>query len=184
VRHRTPIGLPKPEAVLNALSRRRAVQEQSAVNRLTVGQSGDETGPPPRAADDEGPSSTFLQELAPTSYEERDALLLSLGYGSYREYLQSYLWLEVRARAWMTHGKECRICKRRRATVLHHLTYDVEVLMGYDLDKLVPLCYHCHEEVEVDEMGEKRSLPEAQVKYHELLASPPSRRVLRDDLFG
>ncbi len=101
------------------------------------------------------------------TYSGRDAILLSMGYTSYQQYLVSPLWISIRARAREAHGTKCRLCQSI-AVVMHHTTYCQDVLLGLDLGGLVPLCDRCHYKVEFDNKDKKRSVESARATFNKL----------------
>lgn len=107
-------------------------------------------------------------------YRERQEVLESMGFRSYAEYLLSDLWRQIRDRAFSAHGDTCVLCGKR-AHVLHHLSYSLETLTGGDLSGLVPLCNRCHEEVEVDGGGAKRSFRDALTQFNQMLLNQSNK---------
>lgn len=89
--------------------------------------------------------------------EVRGAALRKLGFASYRLYLESPLWKEIRARVLDRDRCWCRVCKSARATQVHHLRYTLQVLRGNagQLRFLISVCRGCHRAVEFDG-GRKR----------------------------
>ena len=102
------------------------------------------------------------------TYGARNAILLEMGFANYKAYLASPKWALIRFRAWLTHGRICRICKAP-ADVLHHIGYNRDTLEGRNLDSLVPLCNGCHLAVEFDGRGNKRTFVSAHTTYVKLL---------------
>ena len=94
------------------------------------------------------------------TYEERDAILDSLGFGSYKAYKQTALWQSIKARAFQKTSGHCTRCGHR-ATQIHHANYSMAVLMGKELGALHPICYACHQAIERWPWGAKRTLKEA-----------------------
>lgn len=92
-------------------------------------------------------------------YANRDANLEKIGYESYSEYLQSDLWKMIR-REKLKKYQKCLLCTEN-SQVVHHLNYNVETLVGKNHSALVCLCHTCHEIIEIDVHGQKRSLEEA-----------------------
>jgi hypothetical protein len=92
-------------------------------------------------------------------YSRRNRLLSKLGYLGYRDYLKSDDWKRIRAEVMAT-DPLCILCERR-AEVLHHSQYTVDVLLGLNNSRLAPLCHRCHERIEIDELGKKRSMSDA-----------------------
>lgn len=82
-----------------------------------------------------------------TAYTARDRILEKLGFASYRDYLASDLWKQIRGQALARDGGKCSMCENR-ATEVHHTQYRVSVLKGRDLKPLVSLCHRCHFEIE------------------------------------
>jgi len=79
-----------------------------------------------------------------------------LPQGYYNEYRQSPQWRAIRRTVRARTRYECACCFKR-ATEVHHRDYRPRVLRGEDLSPLVPLCHECHEKIERDVTGKKRS---------------------------
>ncbi len=92
-------------------------------------------------------------------YTARNSVCHRLGYRSYKKYLLSPLWRQIKKRVCKP-GTECVVCERE-ATEVHHKEYSEKVLLGEDDSKLVPLCRWCHQFLEFDDRGEKRTLDQA-----------------------
>lgn len=78
-----------------------------------------------------------------------------LGFSSYREYLSSKLWSDIRQRILRKYAYNCVLCDKPAAEV-HHISYDMDVLLGVDTTKLVSLCRDCHRSIEFTPDGMKR----------------------------
>jgi hypothetical protein len=107
-----------------------------------------------------------MKEL--TEYQKRDVVLKRLGFPSYWSYLMSDLWSTIRTRVLVLKGTECRCCLNR-ASEIHHTSYSREVLVGMDLEPLIPLCKSCHYKVEFDSRDRKRSFWAAQGRLTSML---------------
>lgn len=114
-------------------------------------------------------------------YSRRNAILEFLGFGSYREYLNSPLWQEVRQKVLV--GGPCYVCGRLNATQVHHQEYTEENLCGDSLQGMVPICGGCHRKVEFSPSGKKYSMIGANRKTDSLRGSrmaaerkPPRRK--------
>lgn len=92
-------------------------------------------------------------------YTERNKNLLAIGFGSYWEYLNSDMWKIIRAMVFETKGRKCVSCSSA-ASQVHHAAYDMETLVGSNLERLHPVCKSCHEAAEID-AGVKRHKDEA-----------------------
>jgi hypothetical protein len=103
--------------------------------------------------------------LVVKNYHQRNVILKSLGYETYRDYLDSELWRSIR-KAVFHRCRKCRLCGER-ANQAHHLDYDKDTLLGLRLDYIVPLCNGCHHKVEFDGKS-KRSLEDSRRRYAEL----------------
>lgn len=101
--------------------------------------------------------STAIGMLA---YEERDTLLLEMGYASYQEYLRSNRWNRIRKRVLSANDNQCVLCGKPANTV-HHTDYSKATLQGECIDGLVALCDICHNLAEFTAAGTKRTLDEA-----------------------
>jgi len=91
-----------------------------------------------------------------------------MGFSSYGDYLNSPLWIGIRATAFRLHGVNCKICNNK-AVVIHHISYRRPVLLGKDLTALVPLCDGCHHKIEFNQYNEKRTLADAQHEFNVMM---------------
>lgn len=103
------------------------------------------------------------------TYTQRNAVLAEMGFSSYRQYLESEVWKDIRNRALDFHGRRCRLCNAYTRT-LHHLSYSRRVLEGEDLLMLVPLCGGCHLSIEFTPHGHKRTFESSRETYQKKLA--------------
>jgi len=88
-------------------------------------------------------------------YRHRDALLKSMGFQSYAEYLDSETWRVVRAE-FLKNNYRCTFCKQP-AEQVHHAKYTAENLTGVSKDFLHAVCGHCHAAIEIEPDGSKRN---------------------------
>lgn len=94
------------------------------------------------------------------TYRERDALLKKLGFSSYADYRACEKWQEIRSRVFAEYGRTCVLCPKP-ATAVHHVRYTRDNLCGESINGLYPICWDCHQQVEMAN-DRKRSLREAQ----------------------
>jgi hypothetical protein len=87
------------------------------------------------------------------------------------EYLPSKLWKSIKRRVLKRDGKVCQLCTGT-GSIVHHRSYDVEVLEGNADYLLVTLCEGCHELVHFDDSGRKRSTADT----HGICATPQLQR--------
>lgn len=107
--------------------------------------------------------------MSKQNYQDRNRVLREIGYPSYTDYLASALWESIKQRVYAMKGANCFLCEKK-ATVVHHRGYGREVLVGTNLSPLVPLCFLCHEKVELKSFSkEKRTLAESQGRFNALL---------------
>lgn len=85
----------------------------------------------------------------------RAKTLYYLGFASYKAYLRSALWKWIREKVFKQKGRTCALCDRR-ATQIHHRSYDRLTLKGIILTYLEPICGYCHDKIEVTPSGRKR----------------------------
>lgn len=85
----------------------------------------------------------------------------------HHEYLKSDLWKTIKARVLARDGNVCLACDRP-AVLVHHKSYDQQVLAGYRDDLLVSLCGDCHGKIEFDEAGKKVDVHEANRRLERL----------------
>ncbi len=64
-------------------------------------------------------------------------------------YLRSSLWRSIRLRVLTRDDNTCQCC-REAADVVHHKSYDEEVMIGNRDGDLISLCFECHEFIEFD----------------------------------
>lgn len=86
-------------------------------------------------------------------YAARNAALQKLGFSSYKTYLHSAIWKDIRWRI-LTPSARCRACGRPANTV-HHNRYHLDDLNGKCLDHLIPTCRSCHKQAEFTKIGTK-----------------------------
>lgn len=96
------------------------------------------------------------------AYAERNEKLPYMGYATYREYLASDEWKSIRERR-LARRPRCLVCESA-AVVVHHMSYDERTMLGLDGTYLVCLCHRCHERIEIDGVGGKRTLREANLE--------------------
>lgn len=115
------------------------------------------------------------------TYAGRNETLRELGFATYKIYLESEQWKEIKRKAYAKHGYKCKLCPKK-ATELHHFSYSKSVLLGNDLDKIIPVCGGCHLKIEFKRNGEKRKLASAQTQYKilaKIIAKPKPKFVTR-----
>lgn len=115
-------------------------------------------------------------------YANRDALLKSMGFRSYLQYLGSELWARISRQARDRDGRRCRCCKLV-GWIVHHDQYDEATLRGETLEHLYTVCPTCHAKIERTETDGKRSLAQARSQLAMMLgrktpprAKPPIKR--------
>lgn len=96
-----------------------------------------------------------------TRYKVRNETLSTLGYSSYKTYLESEDWKQIRERILLKY-RQCILCGHM-ATQIHHIRYDYATMLGLREHCLAPLCRDCHKGIEFIE-GEKATLAQANVK--------------------
>lgn len=100
------------------------------------------------------------------AYRERDNLLATLGFATYAAYLESDLWKSIRIRVVASQPK-CVACHCETQCV-HHAAYTLANLSGKTLDRLLGICFACHDHIEFDDAGEKLSLEAANARLFAL----------------
>lgn len=123
------------------------------------------------------------------AYQDRDRALKKMGYRGYKEYLESELWRDIRARV-LNQNRTCVCCGKVTSTV-HHRGYGEDVLRGDNLAWLVPICALCHQVVEHKPNGRKRYPEDAEAQLQKMLrerkaidADPQTVRITREMLEG
>lgn len=104
-----------------------------------------------------------------TAYQQRDSVLLGMGFSSYRQYIASSLWKGIRERQLMKQPW-CTGCGGK-AWQVHHLRYDKPTMLGRCSENLVSVCGHCHFSSEFDALGCKLSIDEVNKRLLALLRS-------------
>lgn len=108
------------------------------------------------------------------SYEERARNLRSLGFRSYREYLDSDLWNRIKRLVYKQKGSSCMLCGEP-ATELHHNRYHRNDLLGKKTKYISPICRNCHRRIEFDG-DEKVSVPSARREFRKARKNNLKRR--------
>jgi hypothetical protein len=88
--------------------------------------------------------------VKPIDYERRNYHLSILGFNSYAHYLNSEMWQTIRQTVLTRDSHKCVVCSRK-ASEVHHNSYEIDVLIGKKLEFLVSLCRHHHEKIEFEE---------------------------------
>lgn len=103
---------------------------------------------------------------AKDAYVRRNRRLVKHGIAdSYREYLASELWQEIRGKVLARDNHTCRICGKT-ATQVHHTNYKRGTLEGRGLLALVSLCGGCHEFIEFLPDGTKANMTEMRKRMY------------------
>ena len=97
------------------------------------------------------------------TYSFRDTTLGYLGFSSYEEYRASDLWKNTKIAGFKYKGNTCCLCPSN-ANVLHHHSYELDVLNGTNLEPLFPMCNKCHQSLEFLN-GKKRPLSAVQASF-------------------
>ncbi len=108
-----------------------------------------------------------LVENKDFTYIGRNQSLKNIGYDSYKDYLKSSLWKDIRKKVFKNKGKICILCQTNKATTIHHRRYSVIDLMGDDLTFLEPVCNECHDWLEFSIGGDKLNLIDTNKKLAE-----------------
>lgn len=77
------------------------------------------------------------------------------------EYLKSTRWTEIKRRVLERDGKKCFSCGGQ-GTLVHHRSYEPEVLEGYADHLLATVCSGCHELIHFSDEGTRRSAEECE----------------------
>lgn len=85
---------------------------------------------------------------------KRAVFLRSLGFSSYREYLRSDLWAQIRLEVLAAAEHKCVRCGSV-ATQVHHRYYSLHALNGKDKTGLSAICRDCHWYIEFHPTGSK-----------------------------
>jgi hypothetical protein len=99
-------------------------------------------------------------------HPSRETILTRMGFRDYDEYRESPLWRKIRRRVLKRDLKLCVRC-RGPATEVHHRNYLEPVLRGDDDASLVAVCRICHEAIERDPEGRRRSDVEKEAVLHD-----------------
>lgn len=91
----------------------------------------------------------------------RQKSLKKLGFSSYKDYLRSDLWKEIKGKVLKRDKKKCLCCGTRRHICVHHTNYRWKTLSGEDIKPLKTLCKKCHYEIEFDKNGKKVCISKA-----------------------
>jgi hypothetical protein len=95
------------------------------------------------------------------------------GFATYRDYLRSDLWQDIRERVLDLHDRTCRLCSCV-ATQVHHRHYGIRTLTGKTPVHLLPVCGGCHVRIEFDPDGKKRTAKQAESWLKEFLSKVDS----------
>src|SRR6185312_10043229 len=82
---------------------------------------------------------------------------------SYKDYLASDLWKEVRSKVYRAKGGLCYLCGAQ-SDALHHNRYSRADLLGQTIKFINPICDECHKSIEFQD-GKKVPLTKAARKF-------------------
>jgi len=88
------------------------------------------------------------------TYQNRDLIIMGMGYANYEEYLNSEFWANIRARTFAMAKGLCKFCNKH-ADHIHHSSYDIKTLKGDNQDHLHACCGMCHHKIEYFCNGDK-----------------------------
>lgn len=81
-------------------------------------------------------------------FKKRKYWMKKLGFGTYKNYLKSDVWKDIRKKVLIKRKFKCYFCKGK-ATEVHHLRYTRPVLLGkkHFYGGLVATCSPCHKKI-------------------------------------
>ncbi|TAM36941.1 MAG: HNH endonuclease [Burkholderiaceae bacterium] len=82
----------------------------------------------------------------------------------YRDYLKSALWRRIKKRVLERDKKTCQCCGGR-GNVVHHRSYERDVMEGHNDAMLATVCNGCHDIIHFTDAGEGRSAAEADAVF-------------------
>jgi len=87
-----------------------------------------------------------------SGYKLRDTILKDMGFFSYKEYLSSDLWQNIRSKILHIYEYKCHCCYKK-ANQVHHQWYNPENLSGEKIyeNGLMALCRDCHYNAEFED---------------------------------
>lgn len=109
-------------------------------------------------------------------YVVRNRLLADLGFSDYSQYRSSKLWKGIRLRVFKRDKSLCRLCKRK-AKVVHHITYTKKNLTGQNLAYMISLCNRCHCRCEFSQSRKITKNSELFDKFNKLAAHVSESRM-------
>lgn len=89
------------------------------------------------------------------AYRQRDRMIRRIGFQTYRDYLASPLWAEIR-HCVLAANPDCIACGEK-ATQVHHGKYHPANLSGVSMKDLYAVCRDCHVRCEYAPLGGKRT---------------------------
>lgn len=99
-----------------------------------------------------------MQGLRPKA--EFDTIVKFLGFDNYDKYLKSSFWKEIRSRILARDDHKCQCCGAK-TDVVHHTSYDFEVMEGHRDKDLISVCNDCHYRMHFDENRNRLTLEQA-----------------------
>lgn len=118
------------------------------------------------------------QRLMPSpgnAYALRMMVVNHIGFATYKDYLNSDMWRDIRGSVLERDRHKCKVCGSP-ANQAHHKSYKKEVMLGQALNLIVSLCQFCHGAIERDICGKKVSLSEANRRLHMMLEAGKYKR--------
>jgi hypothetical protein len=90
------------------------------------------------------PEPAFEASFTGLNLSKFSALLHSMGFSGYADYLVSPPWFDIRGRKLKSTKGRCEFCGAL-ANQVHHEMYTVENMKGESLEGLYSACYPCHQ---------------------------------------
>lgn len=94
---------------------------------------------------------------------EFDVALSFMGFGTYKDYLKSDLWNDIRERVFERDGSKCQCCGNDAVTA-HHISYNFEVMMGDQDESLMSVCNSCHYNIHYDRNKNRMTLDQSSAR--------------------
>lgn len=93
------------------------------------------------------PKKKRYKNSAHRSYARRLMFLQASGHDSYKKYLNSDEWKQVRSDVFEKRGHHCVFCKSIHKIQAHHLVYHKSHFKEKDIRDIIPVCFECHSEI-------------------------------------
>lgn len=112
----------------------------------------------------DGEIADLFRVLAENGPAMRSRVKSDVTLMDYADYLKSALWKRIKKRVLERDTKTCQCCGGK-GNVVHHRSYERDVMEGHNDAMLATVCNGCHDIIHFTDVGERRGAAEADAVF-------------------